>query len=379
MPTMERCCRDKDAWLLGTAETTVWACLFYSFAGLLARWEDDLGWPKVWLTGAFTASLLTSAMVAPVCGSLIDAGYARVLFAGASACGSAGLLLLSNVQEIWQFYACWMLLGASMSGCLYEPCFAYLVRRESLGGRAARPAIVHITLMAGFAGTISFPTANAIASALSWRAATRVFAGMVAVVAVPLFLAGVRDHTDTRDAHVRTTDSKNDGQTSGICSRVNTALRTPTFWYVACAYSTLQGSHMMLVNHLLPMLYEVTISLAPQQLNLSCPPTDSMYVLLQLAVDQKIGVLVISLIGPAQVLGRVCMVLLDGRFSMVQLFGAVCLAQILAAALLMTVAAGASPMLLSGTDSWRLPRTAPSGVNLLLLPHESLRRACRGQ
>lgn len=256
---MKRCCSDKDAWLLGTAETIVWACFFYSFAGLLARWEGDLGWPKVWLTGAFTASLLTSAMVAPVCGSLIDAGYARLLFASASACGSAGLLLLSYVQHVSQFYACWMLLGASMSGCLYEPCFAYLVRREALGGRAARPAIVHITLMAGFAGTISFPAANVVAGALTWRAATRTFAGVVAVVAVPLFLAGVRENADTRDAQIRADGIENDGQASGRCSSVKTALRTPTFWFVACAYSTLQGSHMMLVNHLLPMLFEVII------------------------------------------------------------------------------------------------------------------------
>lgn len=75
-------------------------------------------------------------------------------------------------------------------------------------------------------------------------------------------------------------------------------------------------------------------------------PTESTYVLLQLSVDQAVGVLVISLIGPAQVLGRVCMVMLDGRFSMVQLFGLVCLSQIFAAVLLMIVAAGSSSMLL---------------------------------
>ena len=46
---------------LAIAETIVWAGVFYIFPALLAHWEADLGWSKTTLSGAFTASLITSA------------------------------------------------------------------------------------------------------------------------------------------------------------------------------------------------------------------------------------------------------------------------------------------------------------------------------
>ena len=59
---------------LAIAETLVWAGYYYSFPAMLLFWESDLGWSRTELTFAFTASLIVSAILAPVSGRLIDRG-----------------------------------------------------------------------------------------------------------------------------------------------------------------------------------------------------------------------------------------------------------------------------------------------------------------
>ena len=151
---------------LAFAETIVWAGVFYIFPALIKHWEGYLGWEKTTIAGAFTVALVTWALCAPVAGRLIDAGHGRRLLIGGASCAGLLIGIVSLVQAPWQFYALWVALGACMAACLYEPCFAFLTRTR---GGAARKAITRITLIAGLAGTVSFPVANLPARGLDHR------------------------------------------------------------------------------------------------------------------------------------------------------------------------------------------------------------------
>ena len=61
-------------WPLAIAETIIWATLYYLFPALLLEWEQDLGWSKTELAGAFTMALVVTALLAPFVGRLIDHG-----------------------------------------------------------------------------------------------------------------------------------------------------------------------------------------------------------------------------------------------------------------------------------------------------------------
>ena len=163
-------------WPLAVAEIIVWAAFFYSFPALILEWERDLGWSKPQLAGALTLALVASAVLAPVVGRLIDHGKARFVFTGCALLGALCLVLLSQVTAIWQFYAVWLGLGVAMSGALYEACFAVLTR--ALGGAAMR-AITLITLVGGFAGTVSFPSAYVLVGYVGWRGTVVTFAAVV--------------------------------------------------------------------------------------------------------------------------------------------------------------------------------------------------------
>ena len=275
----------------------------------MAQWEEDLGWAKPVVAGAFTASLLSSALVAPAAGHLIDKGPGRLLMVGGSSAGGAALLLLSFVQRVWQFYAAWVLLGVAMATCLYDPCFSYLLQREAAGGPPAKRAIVRVSLCAGFAGPLSFPLANAVANAYDWRVAVRTFAAM-SFACAPIFFVGAAPI----DVQAGGAKEKPSG---GFCA----SLRLPAVWLLALSFSLFQGSHMVIITHLLTMLDELGVATA-------------------------LAVLVISLIGPSQVFGRVVMVMVERWVSYQFVFGLCCFGQGCAQLCLVAVASGAARWLL---------------------------------
>jgi MFS family permease len=148
-----------------------------------------MGWSKTELSGAFTSALILSALLAPFIGRLVDRGGSKLVFAGSAALGAIMLIILSHVTMLWQFYLAWAGIGIAMAGALYEACFAIVTK--SVGPRN-KQAITLITLVGGFAGTISFPSAHSLVSTIGWRGTLLVFAGTVLCIALPLIWYGCR-------------------------------------------------------------------------------------------------------------------------------------------------------------------------------------------
>jgi MFS family permease len=266
-------------WPFAIAETIVWAARYYSFPALLLEWERDLGWSKTELAGAFTSGLIVSAILAPVMGRLIDHGYGRYVFMGCMMLGAVLLCVLSRITEIWQFYAVWIGLGVAMSGALYEACFAIITR--SFGVDAKR-AITLVTLVAGLAGTVSFPSAHALVEIMGWRYTVIVFAGAMIFVAGPLIWIGCR-----------AADRMAEGRANVPSHKAQQALqvvKTVTFWALALAFAMLATHHAMIVTHILPMFDER-------------------------GIPKEAAVLAASMLGPMQVAGRLAMMAAERHVS----------------------------------------------------------------
>ncbi len=295
-------------WPLAIAETIVWAAMFYSFPALLLVWERNLGWSKTELSGALTLSLVAAAVLAPVVGRLIDHGFGRFVFTGCTIAGAVLLVLLSLVTELWQFYFVWLGLGIAMSGCLYEACFAVLTR--SMGARAKR-AITVITLVAGFAGTVSFPSAYVLVEYVGWRGAVVVFGVVVALVAVPLIWWGASIAEGSRESQLHPAS-----RGTGEALRV---LRNPIFWWLAIAFAMIALEHGVLLTHLLPLLDER-------------------------GIHAETAILAAAMIGPMQVAGRLAMIAAERHVSILNIAAASYVAMGIAAVALL--GAGAVPVLL---------------------------------
>jgi len=265
---------------MAAGQGLVWAGMFYSFPALLPHWEGGLGWSKASLSGAFTLALLLSALAAPAAGRLIDRGHGPLLLGASALLGALLLLALSQAEAVWHFYLVWMGLGVLMAGALYEPCFAHLTH---VLGAEARGAITTVTLIAGFAGTVSFPTSHLLAESFGWRGAMVGLALVVGLAGCPLMWWGARLSADTRSERERDAPSP-EGALAG-------ALRSPVFWLVSIAFATTALNHGMVLSHFLPLASERGVAAGT-------------------------AVLAASLIGPMQIVGRLAMVAVQKWLSM---------------------------------------------------------------
>lgn len=266
----------RAAFPLAIAQTLTWASLYYSFPALLPTWQAALGWSKSELSGAFTLALVVSAIAAPLAGSLIDRGYGRAVLAGGMVLGALLLVALPEVSEVWHFYLIWAGIGLAMSASLYEACFTVITR---VIGSQARQVITVVTLLGGFAGTLAFPAAHLMAEAFGWQAAVRVFAAVVLFVSVPFAIFGLgclRPFTETLEPAKPGTSGK--------------IMAQPTFWMLGIAFCAIGLAHGAILTHLLFILQESGLSV-------------------------WLAVVVVSMIGPMQVVGRVFMMLTAGRVS----------------------------------------------------------------
>ena len=270
---------DRAILYLGTAQTLAWAGIFYIFPPMLVRWEAVFGWSRAEITGAITLAVIVSALTSPLAGRRIDAGFGPYMLAGCTAIGGLLLALLSWVTEIWQFYLVWALLGMTMAGGLYDPCFALVTRARGI--EAKRP-IIHITLMAGFASTISFPASHAIAEEWDWRMVARVFAVVVVFLAAPLMWAGAR-RVEREGKHGGDAPPPPPSGRPAIYG-------SPLFWLLGIAFAFGAVIHGGTLQHLFPILHDRGIS-----------------------ADH--AVLAASFIGPMQVAGRIAMMMAERRVS----------------------------------------------------------------
>ena len=269
--------RDTAAIQIAAGQILVWAGLYYVFPALLLRWELSLGWSKTTLTGAVTLAIIVSGLCAPLAGRQVDRGRGPVMMVGCAIAGAICLFGLSMVTEIWQFYLGCGLIGLALSGCLYEPCFALVTRAR---GADARHSIIFITLIAGFAGSVSFPAAHALSELGDWRTAMRVFAVAVVLVGAPLLWFGARKLES--EATGRNTEPEPSADKPAMPVNRWAFMGSAVFWPVAIGFALMAIVHGVTLHHLLSLLDER-------------------------GIHREVAVLAAAFIGPMQVAGRLAL------------------------------------------------------------------------
>lgn len=265
--------------LLAIAQTLIWACIYYSFPALLLHWEASLGWSRADLTGAVTLAIFMSAFCSPLYGRLIDSGKGPQMMTAASVLGGLCMMSLALVTELWQFYSLWAVTGMCMAGSLYEPCFALITRAR---GAEAKRSIIFVTLVAGFAGTVSFPVAHGLVQAFGWRSAVLCFGITAILVVAPLMWLGA-SAVEKAGTHRHVGNMQ-----PALAER--SFLYSPVFWFLAVGFGLVAVVQGVTLHHLLPILSERDM-------------------------HPDVAVMAISFIGPMQVAGRLTMIAAERRVS----------------------------------------------------------------
>ncbi len=177
---------------LGIAQIISWGTLFYAIGVLGPAMRRDLGVSELFLFGSFTAGLLVSGTLAPVAGRLIDRRGGRFVLTLGSILGVVAMGLLAVAPNPAVMVAGWLVAGAAMAACLYDPAFATLSR---LAGPRYRRAVTALTLFGGFASTVFWPLSHLLMEAWGWRTTFGVYAGLHLFLCLPIHRLFVPAHS----------------------------------------------------------------------------------------------------------------------------------------------------------------------------------------
>jgi len=170
---------------LGTTQTLAWGSSYYLPAILADPIAVSIGVPRSWVFAAMSGALLIAAFAGPAVGRTIDRHGGRGVLALSSIVLAAGLVVLAAAHGAVALFIAWAILGVGMTLGLYDAAFAALT---GLYGRDARGPITGITLIAGFASTVSWPLSSFLNGTLGWREAVLIWAALNLVLGLPLNL-----------------------------------------------------------------------------------------------------------------------------------------------------------------------------------------------
>ncbi|RDH80340.1 MFS transporter [Mycolicibacterium moriokaense] len=179
-------------WVLLTlcvTEITSWGVLYYAFTVLSPQISADTGWSAPAVTAAFSAGLVTAALVGIPVGRWLDRIGPRWIMTGGSILGVAAVVAVVAAPNYGCFVAAWIVAGVAMSAVFYAPAFAALTR---FFGTDAVRALTVLTLVAGFASTVFAPLTAALSAQMSWRHTYLVLAAVLAVITIPAHVVGLR-------------------------------------------------------------------------------------------------------------------------------------------------------------------------------------------
>ncbi len=173
-------------WLvlgLAVTETTSYGVLFYSFTVFVKPMQDDLGWSRGSLTGAFSLAALTGGLAGIPVGRWLDRHGPRALMTAGSIAATLLVLAWAATPNLFVFYLTWAGIGLVTAAVFYEPAFVVVATWfRTKRGRA----LTVLTFIAGFASVIYIPLAGALVGSLGWRQALVVLAVIVAAGTIPI-------------------------------------------------------------------------------------------------------------------------------------------------------------------------------------------------
>lgn len=249
---------------LGIAQIVSWGTLFYAIGVLGAPMRMEIGVSELFLFSCFTAGLVVSALAAPLSGRMVDRLGGRVVLSAGSVMGAAAMAVLALAHHGLVLAIGWVIAGAAMAACLYDPAFATLSQHA---GDKYRRRVTYLTLWGGFASTVFWPVSKVLLDAIGWRGAFGIYAALHLLLCLPIHWRMV----PRVERSVRTAASKD---TSAAPPAQAAALR----WLTASLALATFAVGVMAV-HVIPLLTAAGLTLEQ-------------------------AVLISTLFGPVQVLGR---------------------------------------------------------------------------
>ncbi len=256
-------------WLVGIAAfmlTLMSLTVFQGLGTMMVALERKFGWSRTALSGAFALSRAEGAVLGPIEGFLIDRLGSRRMTLIGYLIMAVGFVLQSRVNELWQFYAAFIVisLGAGLGGWL-----AMIAMVNNWFNRKRSIAMASAMSGAQFGGFLVPLFAFCIES-FGFRWVSLGIGVLMFVIIGPVTKA-IRNHPE--EYGMRPDGDPPEGEADGSDREahaaaaaepqftVRQALRTSAFWLLTIAQVTSSVAIVSLSLHLSPKLTDMGMSL----------------------------------------------------------------------------------------------------------------------
>jgi predicted MFS family arabinose efflux permease len=165
---------------LGAAQLIAWGTLYYAIAVIGEPMGTELGLTRGHVFGAFAWSMVISGVLAPWAGRTLDRIGGRVVLASSAIVGALGFVVLARAHSFAGLAFGWSIQGLAMALGLYDTCFAAI---GHVAPSSYRRTVTGVTLVAGFASTVSWPATHYLVQAIGWRSTCDLYAGALLLCA----------------------------------------------------------------------------------------------------------------------------------------------------------------------------------------------------
>ena len=252
--------------------------MFYSFPQLALAFESDLGWLKSDIYPALTLGLLFAALAAIPVGADIDKGHGRTIMTGGSVLSGMLLIVCSQVESLLAFYFIFAGIGLLHATTLYDAAFSIIAKYYD--SDSAKKNITTLTLWGGFASTLFIPLNELILHYSNWQTLVTLL-GLINI----LICGGIYSQLPQDN-----TLSEIKSRKKNTFTDLKWATQQPIFWSLLICFSLFAAAATSFKFHLYPILVEKDFS------------TQDVVILM-------------ALVGPSQVAGRLILWVLGARVS----------------------------------------------------------------
>ena len=241
-------------------------CGFFAFSLFVKPLQADLGWSRGETMTGWTAYYLLLSVSSPFLGRLVDHYDAKkVIFIGALI-GSLGFILLSLVNNLWQFYVGYAVVGVGMAAIGYIPATA-VVSNWFTKRRGTAIGIMSAGIGAGGLAVAPFVGGYLIPN-FGWKVSYLALAIIVCVVVVPLALLIIKTRPADMGLYpdgVETPETNDVTETSVTVSDglpLKMSLATLAFWLIAISFMSSSFSQVGIIQNQVPHLEDIGFPVA---------------------------------------------------------------------------------------------------------------------
>ena len=269
-------------YLIGISVTFCYSSYAYLFSALLQTWETELNVSRNKLTFAYSLGLMIHGLLLPYLGKLVDRNYSFIMMWLSPLLLGFSVINLAFVNTYYEFIIAWVLVSATAGGCLYTMIFSVLTINLK---QDIKNSIAIITLIAGLASTYTYPTATYLTESFNWKTTVLFFGIVNILISAPANYFGFKKiiHQE-KNFNANTKAEKQEN-----------IYYNPKFWLLCFPLFVFGFNAGAIITHIIPMMQEKNLSLT-------------------------MAVLIASLFGPGQIIGRILIMTYGRNKSNIGLF-----------------------------------------------------------